>query len=141
MKKPLSILLVILVSLSFQFSFAQDAAITGKVIDEFGLPIESTTIIIQGQYKGVVSDVNGVYSISANPQDVLEFSFIGFKTQTIRVGAQTEINVTLIEDIESLDAVVVTGYQKIDRKLFTGSASTLKQSEVRLEGVAALQII
>ena len=91
MKKPLSILLVILVSLSFQFSFAQDAAITGKVIDEFGLPIESTTIIIQGQYKGVVSDVNGVYSISANPQDVLEFSFIGFKTQTIRVGAQTGI--------------------------------------------------
>ena len=76
--------------------------------------------MVQEKNKGVVTDLNGLYSISLSPDDLLEFSFIGFKTQSIIVGVQSVINITLIEDIEILDGVVITGYQNIDREIFTG---------------------
>jgi len=128
----------------FSFSFlliffclqAQDSKIFGKVVDEYGLPLETVTVIVEGTTKGVVTDQNGVYSISASPSDVLVFSYLGFKTQKISVGLQKEINVTLAEDIESLDAVVVTGYQDVKRELFTGASQTIKAEDVKLEGVA-----
>jgi len=75
----------------FSFSFlliffclqAQDSKIFGKVVDEYGLPLETVTVIVEGTTKGVVTDQNGVYSISASPSDVLVFSYLGFKTQKI----------------------------------------------------------
>ena len=127
----------------FSFSFlliffclqAQDSKIFGKVVDEYGLPLETVTVIVEGTTKGVVTDQNGVYSISASPSDVLVFSYIGFKTQSISVGLQKEINVTLAEDIESLDAVVVTGITTTDKRLFTGASTSIKAKEVKLDGV------
>ncbi|MDB4290239.1 SusC/RagA family TonB-linked outer membrane protein, partial [Flavobacteriaceae bacterium] len=67
---------------------------------------------------------------------VLVFSFIGFKTVERRVGLSNEISVAMSEDTETLEEVVITGYQKIDRKLFTGSAATVKLEDVKLDGIA-----
>ena len=105
-------------------------------MDESGLPLETVTVIIDGSTTGVVTDQNGVYTISAAPSDVLVFSFIGFKTQSVVVGDQNQINITLVEDVESLDTVVITGYQDVKRELFTGASQTIKAEDVKLEGVA-----
>ena len=121
MKAPFLLILVSLFLFTFYSSNAQEGKlVTGKVIDEYGLPIESASVVVQEKNKGVVTDLNGLYSILLSPDDLLEFSFIGFKTQSIIVGVQSVINITLIEDIEILDGVVITGYQNIDREIFTG---------------------
>tara|TARA_B110000879_G_scaffold7459_1_gene9569 strand:+ start:3870 stop:7271 length:3402 start_codon:yes stop_codon:yes gene_type:complete len=136
MKAPFLLILVSLFSFTFYSSNAQEGKlVTGKVIDEYGLPIESASVVVQEKNKGVVTDLNGLYSILLSPDDLLEFSFIGFKTQSIIVGVQSVINITLIEDIEILDGVVITGYQNIDREIFTGSSQTLKAADIKLDGV------
>ncbi|CAH8285379.1 TonB-linked SusC/RagA family outer membrane protein [Mariniflexile fucanivorans] len=136
MKKKLTGLLMLFMALSIQLSYAQDKKITGKITDADGIPLSSATVIVEGTNRGVVSDFDGNYSITAAENSVLKISFIGMKTQLVPVGSKTTVNVVLAEDLEGLDTVVVTGYQKIDRKLFTGSASTLNASDIRLEGVA-----
>ncbi|WP_165605789.1 SusC/RagA family TonB-linked outer membrane protein [Flavivirga aquatica] len=121
---------------SIQMSTAQESKITGIISDSDAIPISGVTIVVDGTNKGVVSDFDGKYSISAKKGEILKMTFIGMKTQMITIGDSTTIDVTMEEDLESLDAVVVTGYQKIDRKLFTGSAATVKLEDVKLDGIA-----
>ncbi len=136
MKAPFLLILVSLFLFTLYSSNAQEGKlVTGKVIDEYGLPIESVSVVVQEKNKGVVTDLNGSYSISLSPDDLLQFSFIGFKTQSVIVGVQSVINITLIEDIEILDGVVITGYQNIDREIFTGSSQNLKAADIKLDGV------
>lgn len=120
---------------SIQLSVAQENKVAGVVKDINGIPLEGVTIIVNGTKRGVVSDFDGNYAIVANQGEVLRFTYIGMKPQLVTINGDV-VNVVLKEDLEDLDAVVVTGYQKIDRKLFTGSAETLKQEDIQLEGVA-----
>ncbi|GAL80856.1 putative outer membrane protein [Algibacter lectus] len=113
----------------------QSRTISGTITDANGVPVAGVTIVVDGTNRGVVSDFDGNYAIKAEKGEVLKMSFIGLETKFITVGASDTIDVVMSEDVESLDAVVVTGYQKIDRKLFTGSASTVKLEDVKLEGV------
>ena len=136
MKAPFLLIVVTLFFFTFYSSNAQEGKlVTGKVTDEYGIPIESASVIVQEKNKGVVTDLNGLYSISLSPNDLLQFSFIGYKTQSILVGLQSVINITLLEDLEVLDNVVVTGFQNIDRELFTGSSQRLKAADIKLDGV------
>ncbi|WPR76124.1 TonB-dependent receptor [Algoriphagus sp. NG3] len=95
--------------------------ITGKVTDNFGEPLPGVTIMVEDSAIGTVSGIDGEYTISAEPMDVLVFSFIGFMQQKITVGNQTEINVTLLEDEQALDEVVVVGYGTQRKSDVTGS--------------------
>ena len=121
---------------SIQLSNAQENKITGTITDANNLPIGGVTIVVDGTRKGVVSDFDGIYTISAKTGNVLKFSFVGLQTQMITVGAESSINVVMIEDVESLDAVVVTGYQNVKRELFTGASQTIKAADIKLDGVA-----
>jgi len=78
----------------------QQNVIKGKVIDEEGAPLPGVTITIVGTTRGVITDVDGTYSIEAKPVDKLVFSFIGKESQIIDVGNQSTINVTLGEKID-----------------------------------------
>ncbi|MCE7054817.1 TonB-dependent receptor [Algoriphagus sp. AGSA1] len=95
--------------------------IAGKVTDSFGDPLPGVTIILEGSASGTVTDIDGVYTISAEPGDVLVFSFIGFIQQKITVANQTEINVTMREDEQALEEVVVVGYGTQKKSDVTGS--------------------
>lgn len=86
----------------------QNRTITGKVTDADGLPMPGVGVIIKGTQTGVSTDSNGNFEIQASQGDVLEFSFLGYATQEITVGSQSVINVSMAEDVQFLNEVVVT---------------------------------
>ena len=115
-------LLIFLLSFStFQSGFAngsnptpveslQQKKLTGKVTDEKYEPLPGVTIIAKGSTTGVITGIDGTYSISmANGRDVLVFSFIGYKVNEIKVGSRSVINAVLAEDVKNIDEVVEIG--------------------------------
>jgi TonB-linked SusC/RagA family outer membrane protein len=95
--------------------------VSGKVVDALGVPLPGVSIIIQGTTTGTQTDFDGNYTLAANQGDVLEFSYLGMATQTITVGAEATINVTLQEDTAQLEEVVIVGYGQRSRKTLAGS--------------------
>ncbi len=136
MKLNLTSLLTLFLAFSIQLSFAQEKQIAGIITDSNNVPLGGVTILVDGTSKGVVSNFDGEYTINAKAGDVLKFSFIGMQTQLMTVGADNIVNVTMKEDVESLDTVVITGYQNVKRELFTGASQTIKAADIKLDGVA-----
>ena len=103
-------------------AMAQDADITGKVTDEStGEALPGVTVQVQGTTKGAITDLDGNYSISAGPENILVFSFIGYQTVTETVGNRSVIDVVLGQDISNLDEVVVVGYSSQRKSDMTGA--------------------
>lgn len=84
---------------------------------------------------GTATGLNGEYSLTVKDGATLVFSMIGYKTREVPVEGRTRIDVMLEEDVNALSEVIVTGYQDIDRRKFTGAATTIKASESRREGI------
>lgn len=118
--------------------FAQEKSITGKVIDEEGIPIPSVTVSIKGTSTGTVTDFDGMYSILAKAQDTILFSFIGFESQEVLVGDRNIINITLAENTAELEEVVVVGYGTQKRSDVTGSVASVP--EERLENLPVTDV-
>ena len=115
-----TLLFFVLALMISPFAFAQSVMVSGQVIssdDGYGLP--GVTIQLKGTTIGTVTDLDGNYSIKADNQDVLVFSFVGYKTKEVPVKGKTKINVTLEVDAQMLDDVVVTalGIKRQKREL------------------------
>lgn len=95
--------------------------VKGVVLDENGVPIPGANVIIKGTSKGVVTDFDGGFSIQASSNDILEISFIGYKTKTVTIGNQNTLSIALTEDAGQLDEVVVIGYGTAKKSDLTGS--------------------
>lgn len=111
--------------------------ITGKVTSETdGQALPGVNISIKGQSKGTISNAMGDYTLEAEPDAILVFSFIGYKSLEVPVNGRTLIDVSLSENITELGPVTVvsTGYQEVDKRLFTGSVVTLDAADVKTEG-------
>ena len=91
---------------------AQTENITGKIIDSDGVPAFGATIMVKGTHRGVTTDFDGNYTIKVAPDEILIFSFVGFKTQEVSVKDKTTINVTFVPDQEVLDDVVIVAFGK-----------------------------
>ena len=127
MKKLL--LVIFLAILVFSTStMAQEVTVTGTISDASG-PLPSVTIQIKGTTNGTVADLDGKFTISANKGDVLVFSFIGYKTQEITLGNQSNLNVTMAEDTEQLAEVVVIGYGTTSLKDATGAVAAVTSED------------
>ncbi|WP_162633207.1 SusC/RagA family TonB-linked outer membrane protein [Echinicola strongylocentroti] len=87
-----------------------DVTITGTVLDPDGVPLPGVTITVEGTTRGTVTDIDGKYSITVPDDSSLRFSFIGFTSQVVAVGNTTKIDVTMEEDAQALQEVVVVGY-------------------------------
>lgn len=109
---------------------AQEMTVTGKVTDESNMPIPGVNVIIQNTNSGASTDFEGNYSISVNKGDVLEFSALGFTSQTVIVDGQETINTRLVEDAKQLQEVVVVGYGSQRKSDITGSVSSIKSEEL-----------
>ena len=126
MRKLLLLVLIFLSGMSY--SIAQNA-VTGTVTDENGDGIPGANIIVKGTRTGSVTDFDGNYSLNAGSGDVLVFSYVGYSTQEITVGSETEISVQLDVDIASLDEIVVTGYGTQRRQEVTSAVSHLNEDD------------
>ncbi len=116
--------------LSSTLAFAQNR-VTGTVKDKTGMPLPGVNVLEKGTTNGSITDVDGKYIINVEKGKTLQFSYIGFTTQEITVNKST-INVTLQEDLQALDEVVVIGYGSMSRKDVTSSITTVKSDKLNV---------
>ena len=109
---------------------AQKQVITGKITDATGAPLPGVSILIKGTTIGTSADVDGNYSLEASPNDVLVLSFIGYTTKEVPVGNQSQLNVSMDEDISTLQEVVVVGYGEQKKALNTGANLQIKGEDL-----------
>lgn len=109
-------------------AMAQTQKISGTVVDEFGDPIIGANIRVVGTTTGAVTDIDGKFSVDAKSGTNLEVSFIGYATQIVKASAG--MTVTLREDAQSLDDVVVVGYGVQKKKLVTGATVQVKGDDI-----------
>ena len=94
--------------------------ITGTVVDAMG-PVIGASVVEKGTTNGTVTDFDGNFSLNVNPGATIVVSFIGFETQEIKVGNQTDFQITMKDDNAVLEEVVVVGYGVQKKKLVTGA--------------------
>ncbi|WP_308991108.1 TonB-dependent receptor [Mariniflexile litorale] len=104
--------------------------VKGIISDEFGIPLPGVSVIVKNTTKGTATDFDGNYSIAVNANDVLVFSFLGYKTQEIAVKGQSTIDLNLLEDKNVLDEVVVIGYGSTTRRDVTGSIASVSAADI-----------
>ncbi len=111
--------------------FAQgEIKILGTVTDDAGAPMPGVNVLVKGTMNGVVTDVDGKYSINVHNDAVLVFSFIGYVTYEQSVGNQTALDVKMSEDTQQIEEVVVLGYGTQKKVTLTGSISSINTNEL-----------
>ena len=127
---------------------ANKRTVSGTVKDSDGEPVPGVSVLVKGTQVGVATDVNGRFELRVddNPEVVLQFSFVGMKSQEVKIGTHTTLNVVLESDTKALDEVLVTGYQTISKERATGSFDMVSRAQLdkpasslasRLVGVTA----
>ncbi|QCX38282.1 TonB-dependent receptor [Aureibaculum algae] len=109
---------------------AQSVTVNGTIKDGSGEPVPGATILVKGTTQGTTSDFDGKYQIDVSSEGILVFSFVGFTTVEEPVNGRAEINVTLNEDAQALEEVVVVGYGTQKKSVVTGAISSIKQSDL-----------
>lgn len=124
MRSKFKWIFTLLLAFSMQFSFAQEKTITGT-ITENGMPLPGVTVAVKGTTRGTQTDFDGKYSIKATQGEVLVFSYVGFKEQSIAVGASNAVNVVMAADdaIGLTEVVIAYGTQK--KEAITGAIGVI----------------
>lgn len=117
--------------LVFSSSYGQERSVSGRVLSaDDNAPLPGVNVLLKGTSSGTVTDLNGNYKISVpSGESVLVFSFIGYGSEEILVGAQSTINVNLTTDISELNEIVVIGYGTIEKKDATGTLAKVSTKE------------
>ncbi|GAA4309475.1 TonB-dependent receptor [Compostibacter hankyongensis] len=114
----------------FLETHAQEQQLKGRVVAvKDKTPLAGVTVHVKGTQNGTVTDVNGNFSLSAAPDAVLEASYVGYLNKEVPVNSQTDITISLAENIRELNDVVVVGYGTQKKVNLTGAISTLDMSE------------
>ncbi len=131
-----SLFLLVCLVLSGTTVFAQEKTVTGVVTDSFNEPLIGASIVVQGTTNGVITDLDGKYSIKVTPGATLQFSYVGMEKQSIKIGNQSIINVQLKDDSQMLAETVVIGYGSAKKRDLTGSITNIKGDEIANKPVA-----
>ena len=118
----------------------QGRKVQGKVVDQTGEPLIGVSIQVKGTQQGAVTDMDGNFSLDAAPGATLVVSYIGYQTQTLK--ASSTMNITMQDDSQSLDELVVIGYGTMKKKLVTGATTQVKGDDImKLNTTTALQAL
>ena len=131
MKTKFSVILILLMVLVVQISFAQNKNVSGTVSDESGVPLPGATVIVSGTSNGVSTDFDGFYSLSVSEGSSLEISYVGMTTQTVLIGSDSTYNVTLQKDVSSLDEVILVAYGNSSKQKVSSSISTISSENIQ----------
>jgi TonB-linked SusC/RagA family outer membrane protein len=131
--------LVVTMMFSAQVLFAQSRQISGTVFDNDGAPLPGASVQLKSTTIGSITDANGKYSVQANNDAILVFSYIGYIKQEVPVGDKTTIDVNLKSEASSLSEVVVVGYGTRTKANLSGSVSTVSGKELTERPVPNVQ--
>jgi TonB-linked SusC/RagA family outer membrane protein len=135
-KNTISLLRLFMISLlcigCIQVISAQNSAkrITGKVIDEQGEAIIGANILTQDKLVGTITDANGLFSLNVPANATLTVAYIGYKTTTVKVGTSDYLEITLSEDSQKLDEIIVVGYGTQKKATLTGSVVQVSNEQL-----------
>lgn len=132
--KLFSCLILMFLSISM---VAQKVPVSGTVSDQTG-PVIGASVIEKGTTNGTMTDNDGHFALTVSKGAVIEISSIGYKTQEITVGSQTNFTVTLTEDNEFLDEVVVVGYGSMKKSDLAGASVSMKESDLKGSIISSL---
>lgn len=143
MKQKAKLILVMALLLNVSL-FAQDSyTLTGTVTDETNSPLIGVNVLIVGTSTGTTTDLDGNYQLAVTSGNVLEFSYLGYETQSITITDQRNLNLSLSDDTNVLDQVVVVGYGSRKKSDITGAVSSVSTDELNafpvLDAEQALQ--
>ena len=109
----------------------QQKSISGKVTDSSGSSLPGVSVVIKGTNKGIITDANGIFILSDVPANaILQFSFVGMKTQEVKVTGKTSMNVKMEEESIGIDEVVAVGYGTQKKVNLTGSVSSVSSNSL-----------
>lgn len=126
--KPIG--LIFLLCLLPLWVHAQNIAVKGTVKDAFG-PVIGASVVQKGTTNGTMTDLNGGFTLNVPANSTIKVSFVGYKTQEVPVAGRKLIEVTLKEDTELLDEVVVVGYGQMKRSDLTGSVVSVNDAAIK----------
>jgi TonB-linked SusC/RagA family outer membrane protein len=129
-------LLILGLAFVTSFSYAQGKKIKGVVLDDNGLELPGVSILEKGTTNGTVTSINGKFELSVGKNAVIVASFIGFESQEITVGNQTDFKIVMAPDVQQLDQVVVVGYGRKSIKDVTGAITSVKPEDLAKAPVA-----
>lgn len=122
-------LLLLCLTISLQ-AWAQKQPVTGVVIEANGEPVIGATVMEKGTSNGTSTDLDGKFSLNVNPKGTLVISYVGYSTQEVQVKGQSHIKVTLREDSQILDELVVVGYGMMKKSDMTGAISSVNGEDL-----------
>ena len=114
----------------WSLSAQSQVTLSGQVVDDFGDPLMGVGVIQQGTTNGVATDIDGMYSITVPAGATVEFSYIGFKPQTVVAEKTTTLNIQLLPDTEMLEETVVVGYGVQKKSDVSGAISQVKSEDI-----------
>lgn len=132
MNQKLKILLILL--LLGSYASGQIGQLTGVVTDSQGETLPGVNVIVDGTTTGVITNIDGAYSIKVEKGQTLIYSFIGYQTQTVTYEGQSTINIVLESDDISIDEVVIVGYGTQKKESIVGSISQAKGEDIKRQG-------
>ena len=130
MNFKIKLIFIVLVLSQIPLLAQESYLLSGRVSDEKGLPIPGVNVIITNTNTGASTDFDGNYQIQVKEKDVLQFSYIGYVTQTVIISDQTTLNIVLQEDAAELEQVVVIGYGTQKKSLLTGAISKVVNEDL-----------
>ena len=123
---------------SIQKSIQQNRIITGSVIDESGEALIGVSVLVKGTTLGTVTDLDGNFTLEVPTGAILVVSYVGYKTQEIKVGEQQKLAITVEADNKLLDEVVVVGYGVVKKSDLTGSVGSVKSETISAKGATSV---
>ncbi len=124
------VLALIAVFVFLAYATAQNRQISGTVSDANGHPVAGATVIVDGTSLGTTTNTAGEYTLSAPVNGTLVVTFVGFEPQQLPIAGKTRINVTMKEDAQAIDDVIVVAFGTAKKEAFTGSAAVIKSDEI-----------
>ena len=132
-------MMVLLVALTFGWQAFAQSTITGKVVDESGEPVVGAYVLVKGTNSGTMTDFDGSYSLPNVKQGaVLVYSCIGYASQEVPVGSKGVVNVTMKNDTNYLDDVVVVAYGTARKRDLTGAMTAIKGENIAAQNVSTI---
>ncbi|WP_300724812.1 TonB-dependent receptor [uncultured Bacteroides sp.] len=116
---------------STNYATQQTKTVSGTVVDQTGMPVIGANVLEKGTTNGMITDLDGNFSIKVNSNATLVISFIGYVTQEIKVAGKTNFQVTLKEDSETLDEVVVVGYGTMKKSDLSGASVSMGEDALK----------